>query len=400
MKNITKIIFFIGIVTSTYTANAQWQICSAGTCNYFPVSFIESSGLLILDGSCVSSDSGSTWTLLNSGFSAFSLGKNSAGIFAGSDSSIYFSNANGSTWTNVYSTGNSNLKFGMAFLNDTVFVTTFSSGILMSPDNGSTWNFVNTGLPNDSVYSILAKGNLLFAGMYGNGIYVSSNSGASWTAMNNGMPSTTYTRSLATDGINIYAAAGNAIYISNNNGISWTQATIAANSINYIYNAGNAMLAGGFSPLGVEGVFRSLDNGATWTLFNSGLPTCYYGVASFYATNSYVYCGIESQCGSIYRIPLNEVSTLVNENHESMKNLCEIYPNPSMNSIQVKWGNPTVKEAREITILDLAGKIIIRQNILDTFTKINIELLSAGVYFVKVIEGKNQYNNKLIVEHF
>ena len=67
--------------------------------------------------------------------------------------------------------------------------------------------------------------------------------------------------------------------------------------------------------------------------------------------------------------------------------------------LQVKWQNPTVNEAREITVFDLAGKIIMQQNIFDTSTQIKIELLSAGVYFVKVIEGKNQYNKKLIIEH-
>lgn len=380
---IKRLLLLTLLFTSLMTKAQIWQICNSGSCNYIIKSFIESSGTLIASGGCASIDSGSTWSLSGAGFDAFCLENNSAGIFAGTDTAIYFTNNSGSLWTKVFNTaGTLNFVWGLAVLNDTIFAATRGSGILMSPNNGITWSQVNSGLPNDSVYSILVKGNLLFAGMYGNGVYMSSNSGVSWTVVNSGLPSLAYTRSLATDGINIYAAINGSIYISNNNGTFWTQASNAT-FINKIINVGNAMLAGGFTMSGTEGVYRSLDHGATWVLFNNGFPvSCPYGVGGFYSTSSYVYCGIESQCGSIYRISRNDVITSVS-NYEISNYLMDVFPNPFLNELCIKISSTLVSE---FILYDITSRKLLHENFIQSIT-LNTKQLAKGVYFYEVRSG-------------
>ena len=311
-----SLLLLIGCVIFLSDANAQWQLCNDTACKYIPYCFIKSSGKLFLDGSCASIDNGVTWTGTNSGFCALSMGKNSAGLFAGSENAIYFSTNNGSSWTNVYTTGNNNITWGFAFLHDTVFAATFSSGIITSPDNGVTWYSSNMGLPNDTLLTVFSKDNILYAGTYGHGIYISIDAGNSWFPSYIGIPSGTYIKDFATDGVNIYATSYGTIYISNNGGTSWYAAPLIVGptfTIAKIACISNAILAGGYTPAGAEGMYRSLDSGATWALFNMGLPTgCPYGIGAIYPTSAYAFCGMESNgCGTVFRIPISEVISSV-----------------------------------------------------------------------------------------
>ncbi len=395
MKNI---ILFTLILSCSFSAHSQWQTCNTAGYGYIPKSFIESSGNLNLNGGCISADSGNTWTATATGMVALSITKNSAGMFAGTSDSICFSNTNGATWTGIYNSGNNNFVYGITMLNDTIFAATRASGILMSPDNGNTFSPVNSGIPNDSIYSILAKGNLLFAGVFGNGIYRSSNSGATWIQVNNGIPATAYVSSLITDGTRVYAAAGNAVYITDNDGASWTTVSFTSNPVAKLCLAGNTLMAGGFTWAGTDGVYRSFDQGITWSVFNNGLPACNFGIGVLYATDTYVFCGMESQCGgSLFRIPLNEVLTS-SQSHEVFNNNFSIYPNPCSDFINIKWNDPSV-ENTELLISDVNGKIILEQTVDDSNSIIKLESLTSGIYFLHLNDGNRQMHQKLLIIH-
>ena len=355
-----------------------------------------------MDGSCASIDNGVTWTGTNSGFCALSMGKNSAGLFAGSENAIYFSTNNGSSWTNVYTTGNNNITWGFAFLHDTVFAATFSSGIITSPDNGVTWYSSNMGLPNDTLLTVFSKDNILYAGTYGHGIYISIDAGNSWFPSYIGIPSGTYIKDFATDGVNIYATSYGTIYISNNGGTSWYAAPLIVGptfTIAKIACISNAILAGGYTPAGAEGMYRSLDSGATWALFNMGLPTgCPYGIGAIYPTSAYAFCGMESNgCGTVFRIPISEVISSV-KSTAIPKDSYEIYPNPSTDFITIKWNfNLSLNQKRNIYIIDIAGKEIFHQSIIGNETKINTDFLEEGIYLLQFLSDEQLTETKKLV---
>ncbi len=384
-----KRILQLSLILTSFILKAQtpqWQMGNNGNCNYIPKCFIESSGLLLSTGSCFSVDSGSNWFFPSGGIYALSLKKSTVGLFAGSDSAIYFSANNGTTWNAVYTTGHENFVWDLAILNDTIYAATRSSGILMSPNSGITWTPVNIGLTTDSILSILVKDNLLFAGTYNNGMFMSSNSGGNWTPINTGLPGITSIPTIATDGTNLFISTGSNIYTSNNDGSTWIHRPISAPTINKIINVGNAMLAGGFTNSGAEGIYRSLDSGISWTTFNYGMPNgCAYGVGALYATSAYVYCGIEAACnGGIYRIDRNAITTSINYN-QVPENIFNIYPNPANEILHINTSQSIVDA--EYKIYDLTGRIIQNGNILGE--SISIKNLSAQIYVLQIIDGKN-----------
>ncbi len=79
-----------------------------------------------------------------------------------------------------------------------------------------------------------------------------------------------------------------------------------------------------------------------------------------------------------------------------------IYPNPAREQITLKFITENA-EKPEVTIIDMTGKTVIRveqemDRSLSTFeTGIDISDLKAGIYFVKVIQGKENYTQKLVV---
>ncbi len=390
MKTLRLLIF--GLTTLTVNAqNSPWQLCNSGSCNYFNRCFIESQGFLLSTG-CISNDNGFTWTIPGGGISALCFEKNSTGIFAGSDSSIYFSNDNGISWTPSYVTGPLNFVFDLAMLNDTIFAATRISGILMSPDNGISWSSSNTGLPTDTVYSVMSNGSLLFAGTAGNGLYVSSNSGISWGPANSGLPLPCSVYDMAVDNQNIYVSTRDALYLSGNNGLSWTLSPIPSTHINRIITVGNILLAGCWNVSGSEGLFRSTDNGTSWALFDNGLPnSCPYSVGALYATSSYVICGLgESMCPSpvdIYRIPISEIITSVNEINNSNSINLDVFPNPFINEINFELNDNSISE---IVIYDLAQRVVLKQTFSGTVS-LKTSQIAKGLYTYK-IQIKNGFN--------
>jgi len=74
-----------------------------------------------------------------------------------------------------------------------------------------------------------------------------------------------------------------------------------------------------------------------------------------------------------------------------------IYPNPSARSFYLSFDEKIIRG--KITLLNVFGDIVYEDAILNESKKeININILSQGIYFVKVFEGKMSYCNKLIVE--
>ncbi|MEX1140419.1 MAG: hypothetical protein WEF53_13825 [Bacteroidota bacterium] len=151
--------------------------------------------------------------------------------------------------------------------------------------------WVQTGLDSTSVGSFAVSGANLFAGT-DHGVFLSTNNGLSWSQVNSGLtwttPSTgeTATASVqclatlhAADGITLLAGTwGGGVYRSTNNGASWTQVnaglTAASNLLDVRSLAISTNGAGGadfFAGTAGDGVFLSTDSGSSWTQVNAGL---------------------------------------------------------------------------------------------------------------------------------
>jgi photosystem II stability/assembly factor-like uncharacterized protein len=407
MKHLIKIFCLLAIMHFSIHANAQWQPSVVGIGPSMVTCFIESSGVILAgtfqSGIYRSTDNGISWAPLNTGLdtnnhSVLCFGKNSAGIFAGIDTTIYFSNNNGTSWSIVNNSGSREF----AFLSDTVYAASFGTGILMSTNNGISWVSMNAGITTNKVTSVIAKGHLLFAGTANDGIFVSSNSGISWSAVNTGLSLPVAISCLATNGNYIYAGTGWAynpviisqgMYISSDNGASWAHVTngipVAA-EINDVTKAGNTMLVSIITSSKIK-IYRSADHGATWSPFMNGIDTSnIFGVVDIYEATSYMFCGLETSSNvSIYRIDKNEVLSINEQDNNRIP--FSIYPNPTNQNATLEFDN-SGKENCILKLYDIQGQLV--RTIAGISTgKAEIERknLTSGLYFFQL-----QTDNEII----
>ena len=202
-------------------------------------------------------------------------------LFAGTyGGGVFLSTDNGSTWNpvnNGLSTYRAYYIRTLVTIDTNLYAGTDSAGIFLSSNNGSTWKQIDSGLTEPSVLSVLKKGESLYAGTYGGGVFLSTNNGTSWNATNTGFTgawANYVTVLMATDSDLFAATNGSGIFRSTNNGANWEPInngitngqlySLAAIST----SSGSAILftGTGSSWYGGSGIYRSTDNGDTWTL--------------------------------------------------------------------------------------------------------------------------------------
>ncbi|RUA06700.1 MAG: glycosyl hydrolase, partial [Flavobacteriia bacterium] len=90
-----------------------------------------------------------------------------------------------------------------------------------------------------------------------------------------------------------------------------------------------------------------------------------------------------------------DATTLLAVNNFEKKNFT-LYPNPSRGSFFIqREGN----EEMQISVYDLTGKMVYRKNgISQNFYEFNLDHLSKGIYFIKIIQGNQQAAKRLILE--
>ena len=71
-----------------------------------------------------------------------------------------------------------------------------------------------------------------------------------------------------------------------------------------------------------------------------------------------------------------------------------LYPNPTDNVFTV---SSTIDMIRELTIYDNNGKAVLRQRIDDYSGQVNVENLTPGIYYVRMMTSDNVVTKKLIV---
>ena len=76
-----------------------------------------------------------------------------------------------------------------------------------------------------------------------------------------------------------------------------------------------------------------------------------------------------------------------------MENQVSLYPNPASTFINIELEDIT---ATRVTILDMNGKILQSENILDNKTTINISNLVSGIYFMQITTDKGKVSKKVV----
>jgi photosystem II stability/assembly factor-like uncharacterized protein len=227
-----------------------------------------------------SQDLGRTWTMDDSFVtSAYvnGFGEQGNSVFAATNGDYIFRSDNDGDWAHLVSgltdTGGE-FVYAVSASAGMVYAATYD-GVFRSANNGESWEqpiSSRKSLSEPYANTVLANGVEVFAGTDA-GVFRSINRGGTWEAANTGLTAAVVTTMLENRGVVFAGTAGSGVWRSNDNGITWSPANtgLRARFINAFAARGRDVFAvsyDGFNPANprfIPGVYRSQDNGASWT---------------------------------------------------------------------------------------------------------------------------------------
>ena len=230
----------------------------------------------------VSTDNGESWSYLNNppGFNHWCYYTEGNLILIGGENEIYRSTDQGNTFTTLQLNINYGLvnvyavtKIGLA-----IFAGTSYDGVYRSTDNGTTWEQANTGMgPKDIRAITTGSSSTLIAGSHYSGLYQSTDLGLSWNKNVSGISPGSSILTMLNSRYGLIVGTRDGMYETTNSGLSWTKLTGVSDTVNYSSIRGlcekdGVIYAGTFYQF-YSTVYKSADNGATWTHCGNGLPS-------------------------------------------------------------------------------------------------------------------------------
>jgi hypothetical protein len=133
-------------------------------------------------------------------------------------------------------------------------------------------------------------------------------------------------------------------------------------------------------------------NATSWSV-DWTAPAAGTGAVTFYAAFNAVNANGNQNGDQVYSATFPVVEKLPTQLAENVKqNTFSLYPNPMKNSFEISAN----EEVEKITVYDLQGKQVL--NLAQGTTKVNVEHLPAGMYFVNVAIAGRISSQKIIKE--
>ncbi len=370
---------------------------------------------------------------INSSMNIYSLTSLGSNIFSGSDSGVYISTNNGSSWT--ITALNNKITYSLAVSGTVIYAGTSMNGVYSTSNNGVNW--AQTSLNNQTIYALIIDGNNIFAGASGNGVYLSTNNGSTWTQ--NTLGSHTVL-SLAASGANIYAGTSiNGIYRSTNSGTNWAQTLMNYSSPKSLAINGSYCFAGLYSLSGSNGLYRSTDggtwnlaglnginvlslglngnnlfagtengvylstnNGTNWIIKNQGFSSVPH-IEAILITNNYLYAGTYGE--SVWKRSLSEIIGIRNISTEipSKYSLSQNYPNPFNPATNIRFEIPKSGNIK-LVVFDALGRevetLVNEKQAAGTYeATFNALQYPSGVYFYRITsEGYSETKRMILIK--
>jgi len=292
---LTILTLVLSVVLLSTPASSQWSR-QTGPAAPPASAFLEHEGLLFmgtdhmdLGDLFVSDDEGLTWRDVarpNGGVS--DLFANEGRLFnAGYLSPLFYSDDAGLTWSMAHG---DQVEQGTTVevirrMDDGRLVAGtdpfFAQPLIVSSDNGTTWSDFD-GSPLTRCYDIVVVGDVILTAGEDAGVHRSADGGATWTNAVTGIPDTMDSYRFAVFGDDIYmVGAGGGfvlqVFRSSDQGASWTpvgpgfsahiggRATVFTVHENDLYLGIRTIIEDG-------GLYRSSDGGASWTALTEELP--------------------------------------------------------------------------------------------------------------------------------
>jgi len=221
-----------------------------------------------------SHDQGNTWRAVgdDSEWIFRDLAVHDSQVWACSGENIYRLSVIETEWLVKCNDPDAKNCYSLAFQGPNIFAGTGHEGIFRSSNGGASWSRVNNALYAAHISAVCAKRDTLFAGVGSSGIFRSINGGADWTWRDANVNIGQVFISMAAKGPNVFAGASRSgISISNDDGDTWRWHVSMLDpevfQVQQILVNGNDIWIVSFGA-----VYKSTDDGFSWTEFKSGLP--------------------------------------------------------------------------------------------------------------------------------
>ncbi len=306
-----------------------------------------------------SMDGGTSWMqsdagMTNRAVNAVAVGPGQLRL-AATQQGLFMSSDNGDTWARRDS-GMNPLWTNDLLLSPagTFFAATTGGGVFTSTNNGAVWTQSGAGvLPAEIRKLRLGTDGTLYVAGHPGGVYGSTDDGAHWTYLTGGPRKYEYVRGLATGPQRRLAALTlDSLRLSSDGGDTWsTIVTPTGQQIWDVYLDRSASL---FLSVTDGRVYRSTDDGSTWTQFHAGLPEGGTLVSDFLQNESgYLYAA--TQFG-VYRTV--RVTTGIEQQPPLVPDAVRLlsgYPNPFNGATRIRFMLPH-KAQVSLTVFNTLGQ--------------------------------------------
>jgi len=358
-------------------------------------------------GVLLSTDNGASWNLAGMGnIPVYSLAIIGSNLFAIVDSfenvnySVCRSSDNGKSWTATHAGLPNGRFYALAVSGKNLFAGT-DSGVYKSTDNGTSWNQCLT--TSTAVYSLAASGSKIAAGTFWSGIFLSTNGGTSWKSLGStfstqigivwcSVTSLTFTEH------GIIAGANGSILFTTNNGTSWIYEELW-NSNTYPVQTFAISKEKIFAGADSNGVWQSSDDGASWTTLDS-VDLLNHNVNALIISGIYLIAGTDS---GIYRKQIDQVATGTAKDNGSAYQfeLNQNYPNPFNPSTTINFSLQK-SSLISLDVYNVQGKKVVTlmegQRPAGSYTvTFDGSRLASGVYFCHLRAGSFTKSIKMIL---
>jgi len=338
--------------------------------------------------------------------------------------SMYYTTNQGTSWTKTTAmppaNGSTASNFGYAALSSTGARILYSPAngnnttMYRSTNNGSSWSTVSGINFNTRPVSDYVTNNRFFAYNQSDGYLYYSTNGTSFSrgAYTGSTWGSLHVRTVPGFTGHVWVALYGGGLAYTTNGTSASTAFIKINAVTACSAVGIGKTATGASyPTiyiwgtvgGVEGVYRSINQGASWTRINDdahewggtgngqfviGDMNTYGRVYISTVGRGIVY--IES--GSVSLASTTNPSSVVAKTTESLK--VSAYPNPVTDKLNIQL--PENLAGSKISLVNTSGQLVFGGVLNNAYTTIDMANIPAGIYFLKIVNGPQSSVMKIV----